>query len=243
MVDQEKPESGASSEPATDALVVATPSAVASAEPLDPLAWLSPAERYAYDYFLGNFQKAGATSYPLATDIADGMFNLYMQGKTLGEIRALNRHFGYGQVIHAAVTGDWYVRRARVLEDQVPRARARAVQAAAEGLELTADMVAALRRLHSDNIARFLQTGNPIHLGPALSMTSIRQLKELADLLLKFTGQEQTKKVSGTIKHEHVGAVNLPTTPVGAPPPKEASRTLASWAEQERAKLRAEREE
>jgi hypothetical protein len=208
----------------------------------DPLAWLAPAERYAYDYFLSKQGRGGSETYPIAESACEGLFNLYLNGKTLAEIRTYAKQFGFGQVVHAAVRGQWNLLRAAYMETVTARSQSRAKQGVAEAVEFTVDLMTALRTLHTDNIARYLQTRNPIDLGASTSMGVIRQLKELSEVLSKLTGQDQNKRVSGTIKHEVTGTVT--TVPTAAPPPMapgEAQAMLGAWAADATERQRRER--
>ncbi len=204
---------------------------------VDPLAWLTLPERYAYDYFLNVQGHGGSETYPLAPSVREGLFKLYLQGRTLNEIWATNRHLGFGQIVHGAVESRWVDLRTQYQSEIVNRAKARAVQAAAEGVEFTADMMAAIRAQHGPAISKFLQTGNVLDLGAGTSMTVIRQLKELAELLSKLTGQDQVKKVSGSIKHE-LSHTMVPTSPL--PPIASGAATLGTWAAAETEKQLSE---
>lgn len=206
----------------------------AVAEPkADPLAWLAPDEQYALKVFQQKFRRGGAETYPLADSVAEGMFALYLQGKTLAEIRRLQPQYGMGQIVHAALTSNWPERRQRELERVLAEANVAAKQAAGEGALLARDLIVAMKKLHGDNIARFLATGDINHLGGALAMSTIKNLKELAEVLSKFTGQDQVKKVkvSGVVEHQHRAVPPpQPLPPIAAPV---AAATLAAWAAEE----------
>jgi len=205
---------------------------------VDPLDWLDSAERYAYNYLEAKLRRGNSDTYPIAPDIADQMMQLYLQGRTLAEIRRLNTPFSLGQIVHAAVEGNWYLQRDAYASLTVARAKARAVIAAAEGIELAADMMAALKRLHGDNVARYLQTGDPIYLGSATSISTIRQLKEIGEVLMKLTGQEQKKTMGGSVELKVSGSVTtVPLSPIQILPPTEAAKILSAWADSEKKKL------
>lgn len=191
----------------------------------DPTWWLLPAERYAYDQFLLKYCKTGSNSYPIAPGLQEGVFALFINGRTLAEIRKLNPNLSMGQLVHAAIENNWYEAKELYLATMVERAKIRAVQATAEGLEFAADLIAALRKQHGNNIARFLQTGDISDLGSATSTSVIRQLKELTELLSKLTGQDQVKKVTLKATVEHTG--NVTQTTVTQPSPDK----LSKWAQ------------
>lgn len=165
--------------------------------------------------------------------MAEALYELYRQGRSLHDVWRLNQKWSFGQVVHAAVDGRWALRRSAEAATALPRAKERALLAVAEGVELTADMMAALSKLHRDNIARFLQTGNIEDLGPALSSTTLAQLGKLTEMLMKLTGQDQTKKVAISGEVTHSGAVA-----VAAASSADGRRLLDMAAE----KKRAERE-
>jgi hypothetical protein len=189
------------------------------------LHWLTPAEKYAYDFFVEKRNEGGSSTFPISPTTQEGMFALFLNGKTLEEIRKLNFQFGFGQIVYMAVENDWYEAKRAYLDTMVKRAKVRAIQATAEGLELTADIIAALRKQHGDNIARFLQTGNIRDLGSATSVNLVRQLKELGELLGKLTGGDQIRNV----RVEHTGNISVqPSQPIS--PDK-----LLQWAQEKKA--------
>lgn len=210
-----------------------------SLEPVvDPLNWLDSAERYAFNYFTSKLRSGSSDSYPIAPSVAEQLLELYLQGRTLAEIRKLNRQFSMGQIVHAAVEGCWNLQRDAYAALTVARAKARAVLAAAEGVELAADIMAALKRLHGDNIARYIQTQDPIHLGSATSYATIKQLKEISEVLMKLTGQEQKKTIGGTVEVKHSGSITtIPISPIQVVPQADAAKVLAEWAAVEKRKL------
>lgn len=212
-------------------------SSLVVAEPAtDPLACLDAAERYALTNFEAKMRRGGTETYPLAPSTTDGMRALFIKGgKTLGEIRALNKQFSMGQIVHAAIEGQWFQARLDDANLTMARAAIRAKLAAAEGAEMAADVIASIRRLHGDAIARYLQTGDIGELAESSPIAVARQLKEAADALARFTGQDQVRRVSGTLKVEHTGLV-IPTAPPVEPPGGAAS-ALAGWATAERSKI------
>lgn len=205
-------------------------------KPPDALAWLDAAERYAYDHFLAHRALPGAQYAALAPSVTLGMEVLYVKGgKTLAEIRALFPQFRLAQVVHAAVDQSWHLKRAAAAALTAQRAAVRAELALHEGMELAADVMAAIRRLHGDAIARFLATGNADELDKSSPMAVLRQLKEAAEVLAKLTGKDQVRKVAVAGRIEHSVAA-LPTAAPAAPPGQETG-VLAAWALQERAKI------
>lgn len=166
------------------------------------LIWLSDSERYALDYFRSNYQKGGSKTYPLAPSLQEQLFQLYLNGKSLSEIRALNPHVMLGQVVDAAVTGKWHQLRQEYLGALQQRAAERLRQIACEAVDHLADEMAATHKLRGEAIKRYLQTGDESDLG-GVSLCGIKQYKDVAELLLKLTGQDKnsTLTVKGEISH------------------------------------------
>jgi hypothetical protein len=199
----------------------------------DPLAWLEKPEREALDYFVKNRNLPGSRYAPISASVALGMFNLYLNGRSIREIWDMNRAaFGFGQVVHAAVEGNWFEHKAKYLEGLFESAALRAKQAVAEGAEFTADMMAAAHKLHGMAIRKFLQTGNIEDLG-AMGITSLRQYKELIEIHMKLTGQDKVQKVGGTIKHEHSHTIRVPTAPPPEVPAASTLGFLSAWGKEE----------
>jgi hypothetical protein len=169
----------------------------------DKLAWLNPAEKYALEYFQSNYQKGGASTYSIAPSVQAQLFGLYLNGRSLGEIRKLNHpSFSLGQIVSAAVENDWYNERKLYQSGLMQAARERLQQIGCESVGFLADSLAAAHKQHGQALQKYIQTGNPADLG-AFGVGSIRQYKEIAELLLKITGQEKTStlNVKGEVLH------------------------------------------
>ena len=215
----------------------------AVAEEVDPnTAWLSEAELYALELFKKNQAAGKLEGKPIALDIQEKMFEVYLQGKTLGDIRKINAaKFSMGQIVAAAVEGRWDLQRKAYLEDLLTRVRTRALQAAAEGAEFVADAMAVAHKKHGDSLRRFLQSGDPKDLGD-FDLGGIGNYRTLVELMLKLTGQDQVRKVSVSGSVEHRGSLlSVPTRPLPEIPSDKAKAQLAEWAEIEKARKERER--
>jgi hypothetical protein len=168
----------------------------------DKTFWLTESERYALDYFNKTFQKGGASTYPLAPTVQAQLFGLYLQGRSLGEIRQLNHPaFSLGQIVHAAIEGDWYRQKLEYQGNLLQAAKERLQQIGCESVQFLADSLAAAHKQHGEALQKYLQSGNAADLG-AFGIGSIRQYKEVAELILKMTGQDKTStlNVKGEVK-------------------------------------------
>jgi hypothetical protein len=193
----------------------------------DKLAWLSESELYALEYFRKTYQKGGANTFPLAPSLQEQLFRLYLNGKSLSEIRALNKHLMFGQIVDAAVAGDWNHQRQEYLSTIAERSRIRLQQIACESLDFLADQMSAAHKQHGEAAQRYLQTGNPDDLG-SFGIGSLRQYKEAAELLLKLTGQDKNSTVNVTGQINHIASSEVSGQSTG--------KTLAQLAAEKKSK-------
>lgn len=209
----------------------------------DPLAWLTAAERYAYDTWEASVAQTQGRALRGRSDLAElapavqvELFNLYLAGRSLAEIREANKQWSMGQVVSAAIKGAWNVRRDDYLSGLLDVAKQRATQVQAESIKFIADTLAANNILHGAAVEKFLQTHDPRDLG-AFGVGSIKQYGDLVAQLMKLTGQEGNRRVTGAIEHTVNVIPNVPPKlPEGV-----ASGTLAALAEEKRQALIEER--
>ncbi len=197
----------------------------------DPLAWLTEPERYALDRFQARRDIRGESgTFALATSVQLQLFELYLAGRTFSEIRALNTQWGLGQIVHAGVMGRWNEHRAVYLDDLFTRARDRARQVVSEAAEFIGDSLTAAHKQHGAAMRRYIQTGDPDELG-AFAIASPHQYKEQLEMFLKATGQDNVKRVSGSVEVNHTVQQTLPPA---APTKTNPKASLARFAAAER---------
>jgi hypothetical protein len=163
---------------------------------------LDEREAFAYRVWLGKNEA------PISPSTQGQMFQLYLQGKNCEEIRRLNPGFQLGAIVAARVAGKWDVERTRYLETLFAGIRQRVQQSAMETTDAICDLLAAKNKFMRDRVLRFIQTGDE-SLVESLKLGDIKAYKELVEALMKITGQDQNKKVSGTL--------NVSVTPAPAP--------------------------
>jgi hypothetical protein len=171
------------------------------------LTWLQPSEKFALEYFQRNFQKGGSSTYAIAPSVQANLFALYLNGRTLEEIRKLNHPaFSLGQIVAAAVEGDWYNQKKDYQSGLMLAAKERLQQIGCESVNFLADSLAAAHKQHGEALQKYMVSGNPSDLG-AFAIGGIRQYKEVLELLLRATGQDKTSNlnVKGSIEHSVAG--------------------------------------
>jgi hypothetical protein len=157
-----------------------------------PYSYLTEKERNtleAYD------QKGGSRIAP-ATQAQ--FYGLFLSGKSCEDIAELNKGFPLGAILKARVEGEWDKRldeyRSRLFSD----VHVRLAQVETESLMFLTDMLSAAHKQQGVRIQKYLQTGDDSELGE-LKIGSIKQYKEVLELLLKASGQDRHQ----TIEHKH----------------------------------------
>lgn len=168
-----------------------------------PQSVLNPREQSAYRYFCASAQP------PLAPSLQARLFELYLNGCSCEEIRRLNPDVGLGPIVHARVYGDWDRRKDEHINGLLDGVRLRVQHVSVESIDFLANMLAASHKQQGDKLKQYLQTGNEKLLGE-LSVKSLRQYKEVLDMLMTITGVSTTKKVKGDIHHHHHGDSPIP---------------------------------
>lgn len=202
----------------------------------DPLEGLTTKERGAYRLSVERKEPF------LSPGLQDQLYSLYQMGKTCDEIQALNPKLSLGIIVRARVDYGWDQRRAEYLQSMVDKARQQATQLSHESLGFIGTLLTAFHKHDQERLLRFIQTGDMEELKGALmvSNSNLKVYKETLELLLKLTGQDTTKKVSGSVTHHHVvktdtvdaedaEIVEIPALPASRPvPPKSAAEALAA---------------
>jgi hypothetical protein len=214
----------------TGELVTRSPDEQNQPVAVDPLAWLSPAERYAYDYITPRLGRGDSKTFPIAPDRAAGLFELFLRGRSLRQVfEASEGRFSLGQVVHAAVEGDWPRRRAAALDDALGRAAETAATAAAEAAGFIADSIAIAAKQQRHRANRYLQTGDATGIP---DLTSPAVFGKLVDALGKLTGTDRVHRIdhTGSVEHHHSGP------PAPAVRSGDHASALSGLAEAEKAK-------
>ena len=188
---------------------------------------LTPRERAAYKLSVSRREPF------LSATLSDQLYNLYQSGKTCEDIAALNPGLNLGMIVRARVDFRWDERRQAYLESMLDNARQRAQQLSLEALTFIGDLLTTFHRHDQAKFQKFVQTGDPNELKGALLVEhgGVKVYATIIDLLRLMTGQDNTKRVAGTVEHLH--RVEAPTdqpVPQAAKPltPEQAAAVIAS---------------
>lgn len=137
---------------------------------------------------------------PLSPDTAAKFFELFLKGTNCHDIWKINKAFPYGAILDARVKFKWDQQKEEYAIRLQTDIKNKVAQAQLETADLMSDMLLAAKKLNSDKIKRYFQTGDEKELKDALKIESLRSLKEIVEGLMKITGQD--KGSTSTIKIE-----------------------------------------
>lgn len=158
---------------------------------------------------------------PMAASTQAKFFELFLNGSSCEEIVRLNPNgFPLGAIVRARIENDWDLKRDEHLANLMEKVRERTQQVQLETIDRINNELAASNKLINDKAKRFLQSNDPAELD-GTQIGSMKHLREMAELLLKLTGQDtkkSTTQVAGTVEHRHTSdAGALPVPPANKP--------------------------
>lgn len=188
---------------------------------------LSAPDRKVYQDYIDSGKPGLAAAYSAR------LYELWLQGSTLEQILELNPGLNKGVVLRARVEGLWDERRETYLADLMSNAQDRVKLVALESVNFMGLLLAVANKQHGEKLRRYLQTGDPKELG-AFDIQSIKQYKEVIEMLTKITGQDKKPSAPG-------GSVSVSVTPGADPggPSTVSVRWTPEQADQIRAVLEA----
>lgn len=130
------------------------------------------------------------------------LYELFLNGNTCQQIAKARPEFSLGAIVDARLRYKWDERKEEYINSLYKNTNDRAVQIQMEAVQFVADMLAVTHKVNGEKYKKFLMTGNPADLGD-LEVGSIKQYKEVIELLFKLTGQENNKKVVQHVTVEH----------------------------------------
>ena len=153
---------------------------------------------------------------PMAANTAANFFALYLNGYSAKEIADLNPSFGLGMIVRAKVDYEWDKARKEQLENLTSNIKAVVQKTQLEAIRFVADGLTVYQKLAGESFQKYLQTGKEDDLGDYGNI-SFSQYKALLELLLKLTGQDGNKNVSGDVVHRHVVEPGIATIKIDRP--------------------------
>lgn len=157
---------------------------------------LTEREVLAYDHWRKTEQ------LPLSPSLNTKLFALFLQGKSLEEIRRLNIQLTLGQIVAARIEGDWDRRRDEHLDNLLNTATQKVQQTTFETADFLCDLLTVANKEHGDKLRRYIQTGDEKELGD-FRITGLQSLKVAVETLQKVTGVDRQQKltINGEVTH------------------------------------------
>lgn len=170
---------------------------------------------------------------PMAPSTQDKFFNLFVHGINCEEIVKVNPNgFSLGAIVRARVENNWDEKRLEHQRNLLAKSRENVQQTLLETVEQLTLEMKVYNKLKREKLLRYLQTGDEGELA-GVGIGSTKHLKEVAEALLKLTGQDTKKQeIGGTVEHRHVVETKsvpatLPALPIGQPvSPQTAAQAL-----------------
>lgn len=187
---------------------------------------LSAPDRKVYQEYVDSGKPGLAVSYGAR------LYELWLQGSTVEQIVELNPGLSKGVVLKARVDGLWDERREAYLAELMSTAQDRVRLVALESVNFMGLLLAVANKQHGEKLKRYLQTGDPKELGN-FDIKSIKQYKEVIEMLTKITGQDKKPASPGTV------AVSVTPSGNGDTPATVSVRWTPEQADQIRAIMEA----
>lgn len=153
---------------------------------------LTEREKFALDAYE---QRGGARIAPVTQA---QFYALFLHGKSCEEIADLNKGFPLGAIVKCRVEGDWDKKLDEYRESLFTGVRTRLEQVELESVSFLTDLLSAVHKQQGGKLKKYIQTGDEGELGD-MRITSIKNYKEVLELLIKATGQDRQQ----TIEHRH----------------------------------------
>lgn len=145
------------------------------------------------------------------------LFESFLQNRECADIARDWKGVQLGQVVAAAVDGDWHDRRDEYSTRLHERVVIRAEQAAAESVDFVADILSVAHKQHGAALRRYLSTGNLEDLD-GFEVKSIDQYRKVIQTFLELTG------------HKPSGALTAPGKRADDAAPADGTSTSANTA-------------
>jgi hypothetical protein len=141
----------------------------------------------------------------LAPATSAKFFQLFLNGYSTVEISKMNPGFGLGMIVKNRIEAKWDEQRENHLQHLLDNVRQTTQKTQFEAIRFVSDGISVFQKLVGEKFKNYLQSSNIDDLGEFKDI-SFKQYKDLLELLLKLTGQENlsSKKISADITHRHM---------------------------------------
>lgn len=138
---------------------------------------------------------------PVSPTLASQMYQLFAEGYPISEIVRMNKGFTESDILYCRYKYQWDDKRNEYALQLTNQVQQKMVKQKLESVEYLTNMLAVIHKEGKDLMLKFLQTGNMEDL-PKIG--SLRQYKDIVEILAKITGEDSVKKVKfeGKVQQE-----------------------------------------
>lgn len=135
------------------------------------------------------------------------LYELYLNGNTAQDIFHLkNGKVPFGQIVDAKERYEWDKRKGQQLTSLFKKVEEKAVKAKADAVFYLTDALAVAHKQMGGKMQKYLETGDPSHLG-ATDFSSLKNYKLILEMLQILTASDKKDSkeinVGGTVQHQH----------------------------------------
>lgn len=136
-----------------------------------------------------SYQESGADTH-IGPSLAASLFELFLNGKSIKEIQAINKAFSVGMIVDARLRYKWDEQKEEYVRNLFLKIRERAEQAHAQSVHHLIDRLSATHKLTGDRLQKFLQTGDE-SLIAGMQLSSMTNYSKVIQLLMSMLGQDK----------------------------------------------------
>jgi hypothetical protein len=159
---------------------------------LDELDRLTPTEMTEYE------RHVRLKHADLSPDTNKRLYELFINGVSINAMMEMNRALTLGSIIKARVDGRWGARRDVYLGEILGQVPQQMRQLAAESLGFMMLQLTAFHKQHSQNLMRYIQTGNPADLKGS-GLTSLKEYSRLIETIKNLTDASSGGRKDGPL--------------------------------------------
>lgn len=146
-----------------------------------------------YEDMMGYIDRGGSE---IALSTANKFFELYISGNDVEDIHKLNPAFPRSAINWLRIKYDWDSMREQLMRKMQNQIADKVMKAQFEAASLYSDIISAAHKKHSENLKKYIQTGDKKYLEDTIDINSVHQLQKVVDGLQKVTGQDRKITVS-----------------------------------------------
>lgn len=147
---------------------------------------------------------------PISVTLDSQMYNLFLEGYSCATIAKLNKGFTEADILYCRQRNKWDEKRNEYAAHLANQVHQKMAKQKLESIEHLTNILSVLHKANRDLMMKFLQTGN---MDDFPQIASMKQYKDVIEILAKITGEDNTKRVKFDGKMQIDGTVKTDTPP------------------------------